>query len=262
MPVRTNHVLREAKVVTESVPTQPGESDSVSNRVRLAHVGVSISANRLESPHERMTGRRNRGAALVIRPDSASHSLGLTIGPVTTLNIIKAIEELGGSRGYLAHLKSANPINQLTRPLSLLSVSNPLSSDAEATRHSHNCSVYLRAGIVPGTLFGEIKVFDKPEEEGSARVKYFTRIRAWLTKGNGFTDLHGNFVLLTGWEDMLEGPMKFHVMAAEGQGAHIVFKRDFLPLAEISADFPEATGTQCGSYEGEGECTWDQMIYV
>ncbi|KAH7337759.1 hypothetical protein B0J17DRAFT_768900 [Rhizoctonia solani] len=185
-----------------------------------------------------------------------------TIGPVTALNIIKAIEGLGGTRGYLEHLKSANSADQIAKPLSLLSVSNSSSSDAESTTSHHNCSIHLQCGIVPGMILGYIKVFDKPEEGGvSVRPKYIAQIRAWVTQGCGYTDLHGAFLRFTGWEDMLKGPIKFNIIAADKKGLHATFRRDWLTAAEISADFPEASGVQEGSFTCEGECEWQQIFF-
>ncbi|CAE6502729.1 unnamed protein product [Rhizoctonia solani] len=183
------------------------------------------------------------------------------IGPVTALNIIKAIEGLGGSRGYLEHLKSTSSVNQIAQPLSLLSISNSLNSTTESTDHHHNCSIYLRVGFIPGMLFGHINVFNKPEGDGPVRVSYTTKITAWVTQGTGFTDLHGTFVGPTGWDDMLKGPIKFVITASDKKGLHATFRRDWVTAAEISADFPEASGVQDGSYTCEGECEWHQIFY-
>ncbi|CAE6444744.1 unnamed protein product [Rhizoctonia solani] len=182
------------------------------------------------------------------------------IGPVSSLNLIKAIEELGGSNGYIEHLKRTSSVDPITKPLSLLSFSNSLSTITGSATH-HNCSIRLRGGFVPGMLFGEIEVHEKTEKGASLNVKYKTQIRAWLTEGNGVTDLQGNIVLFASWEEILKGSINFIITAAEGQGAHVVFRRDYLPVAEISADFPEATGYQCGSFTCEGVCQWDEIVF-
>ncbi|QRW25721.1 hypothetical protein RhiXN_10798 [Rhizoctonia solani] len=182
-------------------------------------------------------------------------------GPVSSLNIIKAIENLGGAKGYLEHLKRTGPSDSIVKPLSLLSLSNSLNSNSSSSSAAdHNCSIHLQSGPA-GTLFGEIEVHEKPEGDVSVNVKYKTQIRAWITQGSGRTDLHGNIALLTSWDDMLNGPINFTIIAAEKQGAHVKFKRDYLPAAEISADFPNATGYQCGSYECEGVCQWEKIFF-
>ncbi|CAE6502713.1 unnamed protein product [Rhizoctonia solani] len=183
-----------------------------------------------------------------------------TIGPVTALNLIKAIEALGGSRGYLEHLKSSNSADQVVKPLSLLSVPNFLSSDGESTTSRYSCSIHLHCGFVPGMIVGYIRVYDEPEEgKISVRPKYITQIRAWVTQGCGHTDLHGTFIPFTGWEDMLKGPIKFVITASDKKGLHATFRRDWVTAAEISADFPEAAGVQDGSYTCEGECEWQEI---
>ncbi|GAB1520471.1 hypothetical protein RhiTH_003548 [Rhizoctonia solani] len=173
----------------------------------------------------------------------------------------QAIENLGGAKGYLEHLKRTGPSDSIVKPLSLLSLSNSLNSNSSSSSAAdHNCSIHLQSGPA-GTLFGEIEVHEKPEGDVSVNVKYKTQIRAWITQGSGRTDLHGNIALLTSWDDMLNGPINFTIIAAEKQGAHVKFKRDYLPAAEISADFPNATGYQCGSYECEGVCQWEKIFF-
>ncbi|CAE6487753.1 unnamed protein product [Rhizoctonia solani] len=147
------------------------------------------------------------------------------IGPVTALNLIKIVEKLGGSRGYLEHLRNANSIDKITQPLSSLSVSNTLNSSTKPENNHQNCYIHLQCGIVPGMIIGWIKVFEELEENGLVRVKYTTEIRTWITGGEGFTDLHGFFVVQTNWEDILQGPIGFTVLATEGKGLRAVFSR-------------------------------------